>query len=1230
MRKNHNLKRFVVTTLTTSIVSLNIAPIVNANTIKDFADISEKYFAKDHIENLISRGVLEGYPDDTFRPNESITRAEFVKATNRAFNFTEKGTESFKDIDSNAWYFDEILIATNAGYIEGYEDSTFRPNEKITRQEIAKILGILLKVSADGITSFEDDSEISNWAKKYVDGLKNENVLGGYEDNTFKPKENATRGESAKLIRISSDIYDVRNNKVEDEDLSGNNGNSGGTTNPPVNPPIQPPVNPEIPPVNPEIPPVNPEIPEITEDVETEEKLQEVVNNPNVSTINIVKDITLQESLVIPENKNVVIEENVEVKLSNDAFIDTSSNLTIKGSLVTSEFARSNYEEKIITRGNAVIFVDGGNLNLQDMSEIKANVNYNGSSKFKVGNVDHINTSNPNSIFTLRTEGSTLNYSTTNQNEVVVNQNVIMNSTLEDFEVKSGDEHSIIDVRKDVKVNLAGVKDVIPGQYIGTGNGNWELLDELNTQIVSTEEELKSALLDEEIEEIIIINNLTIDKLEIPEGKRVIGSGINLEINELVSDGEVYISSGQLRIITNAIIKDNFYINNSAYLRNYGYLEFGKDIYFNNGYVHNYGVLKVDETINVNMYSYIKNYEDAELILNEILVSRFLDFGIDIYKGSSVTMDNIKHIGYENSIIESENDLEYIINSEESSIVINNAFIKDSLEDFIVKPKNNASSIVIDIKDELELSKLNLYGIENIQNGTYKGLDGEWIFTQNNLNLVSTKEELELALKKPEVSEIIIINDLQLDELVIPKGKIVSFNIKLEVDELICDGEINISSGDLYIKSNGIINGNLYMNSSGYLKNYGTLYISKNVFLNNGYIQNYGKLHINETVDVNMYSYIRNYENSELILNDIVVSRFLNFGLDIYINSSVTMKGIHHIGYEDSIIESNQSIEYQITSEESSILLNNSVIKGYLGDFIVKPNNNAVNIIIDIDDKDDLSKLNLYGIEDAQNGNYISVDGKWVFMNNNLISVSNEQELKLALEDDNITDITITNDLIIDKLIIPTGKNVLFNTKLEVNELISDGEINISSGELRVTSSATINADLNINNSGYIRNYGTLETNKNIHLDNGFINNYGKLISNNNIDVKNYSNIRNYEEAKLSLNKILVDGYTNFNLYIDNNSTLIVDGINHIGGDNPSIETNYNIGYQINSEESLIRVNNVVIKGSLGDFVIAPSIDYSVITIDVDPNELAKIKLQGVDNVQNGTYISRPNGWEVQ
>lgn len=164
-----------------------------------FKDISE-HWAKDTILEFVEKEYIDGYEDNTFRPNNGITRAEFIKIVNKFFNLTKESDINFSDVKADEWYYKDLRIAVEAGYINGYEDNTFRPYENITRQEVAKIISKVKDFKGGEELKFKDSNNISSWAKDYVIALVSNDIINGYEDNTFRPLNNVTRAEAVTIL----------------------------------------------------------------------------------------------------------------------------------------------------------------------------------------------------------------------------------------------------------------------------------------------------------------------------------------------------------------------------------------------------------------------------------------------------------------------------------------------------------------------------------------------------------------------------------------------------------------------------------------------------------------------------------------------------------------------------------------------------------------------------------------------------------------------------------------------------------------------------------------------------------------------------------------------------------------------------------------------------------------------------------------------------------------------
>lgn len=174
-----------------------------------FRDI-DQHWAEDAITQLKNVGALNGYADNTFRPGNAITRAEFVTAlirtmaANQLLEMTDK-TAAFGDVQGT-WSEQYVAIAAENNVIYGYPDGTFRPNQNITRQEITVIIGraFQMEATAETETSFSDNDAIASWAKAWVAAATANGVISGYGDHSFRPANNATRAESAALLMRSA------------------------------------------------------------------------------------------------------------------------------------------------------------------------------------------------------------------------------------------------------------------------------------------------------------------------------------------------------------------------------------------------------------------------------------------------------------------------------------------------------------------------------------------------------------------------------------------------------------------------------------------------------------------------------------------------------------------------------------------------------------------------------------------------------------------------------------------------------------------------------------------------------------------------------------------------------------------------------------------------------------------------------------------------------------------
>jgi hypothetical protein len=153
-------------------------------------------------KDITGTKFVDGYEDGTFQPSRKVTRAEFMKMIVSAMGGYDSSVdygESFKDIPQGAWYENYVAFAKQAGLVAGYTDGTFRPKDNISRAEAAKVLAAALKLESVEQMVYEDVPPLS-WYGGYVAALSQAGIIDGYEDGLFRPQRDISRAESVKLI----------------------------------------------------------------------------------------------------------------------------------------------------------------------------------------------------------------------------------------------------------------------------------------------------------------------------------------------------------------------------------------------------------------------------------------------------------------------------------------------------------------------------------------------------------------------------------------------------------------------------------------------------------------------------------------------------------------------------------------------------------------------------------------------------------------------------------------------------------------------------------------------------------------------------------------------------------------------------------------------------------------------------------------------------------------------
>ncbi|WP_460326218.1 carbohydrate binding domain-containing protein [Paenibacillus sp. YSY-4.3] len=180
------------------------------------------HWAESMLGKWTSLGVLSGYPDGKLNPNQPMSRAEFSMLLQRVFGISGTNQLPFKDVPADAWYASSLAAAAHAGFIKGYEDGTFKPSNSITRAEAAVMLSRAFQfaeieqgMSTDVLGTFSDKSEIRSYSLSAVKGLVMAGAMKGYPDGSFRPDRWVSRAEAvAMLDRLAGTVY---NKAVTDE-----------------------------------------------------------------------------------------------------------------------------------------------------------------------------------------------------------------------------------------------------------------------------------------------------------------------------------------------------------------------------------------------------------------------------------------------------------------------------------------------------------------------------------------------------------------------------------------------------------------------------------------------------------------------------------------------------------------------------------------------------------------------------------------------------------------------------------------------------------------------------------------------------------------------------------------------------------------------------------------------------------------------------------------------------
>ncbi|MCR5353358.1 MAG: S-layer homology domain-containing protein, partial [Clostridiales bacterium] len=192
-------------------VIMLLQPVAFAASVLDFPDFPTNDWSTEAMTAAVENGLYIGDENNLIKPDAYLTRAEFSAFVVRAFGATVKADISrYTDVKESDWFHDDIAKANNMGALNGTSETTFSPENKITRQEVFVAIARILCVTSGNIAvidKFSDSSDVASWAQANIAGLVEYGYINGYPDGTIKPLEYITRAEIAQLFHNMFKTY---------------------------------------------------------------------------------------------------------------------------------------------------------------------------------------------------------------------------------------------------------------------------------------------------------------------------------------------------------------------------------------------------------------------------------------------------------------------------------------------------------------------------------------------------------------------------------------------------------------------------------------------------------------------------------------------------------------------------------------------------------------------------------------------------------------------------------------------------------------------------------------------------------------------------------------------------------------------------------------------------------------------------------------------------------------
>ncbi len=201
----------IISVLLTCLMLLSVVPsAVSAYGFLPFTDVKEDAWYYEGVEYCYMLGIVSGMTDTKFLPNGELTRAQFVQilAMHAMVDLDEykNGSSGFEDVKKNHWFNAPVCWAVEQGYVAGLSETRFGPNERITREQLARLLYLYAESNGVSVDRLADLSgytdKPSDWAYTQVQWAVGAGIISGMTETTIAPRNTATRAQACRMIMI--------------------------------------------------------------------------------------------------------------------------------------------------------------------------------------------------------------------------------------------------------------------------------------------------------------------------------------------------------------------------------------------------------------------------------------------------------------------------------------------------------------------------------------------------------------------------------------------------------------------------------------------------------------------------------------------------------------------------------------------------------------------------------------------------------------------------------------------------------------------------------------------------------------------------------------------------------------------------------------------------------------------------------------------------------------------